>query len=358
MAGKKSAKTWVPVADGEDEEPVELQCEPDEDNALLLTTVSAQFPGATGIKFKNPDTGGFRGVRLVNGRLLPPDDEDGWGKGVIYYCVKPKRVQLSVENEASTSGAKRKSPCVADDMASPIPAKKAAVGNEEEDQGEEDEATNEETTDLIVLGLPYKADEDLLRAYFEKLGEVSMVQLKCGQNGNSKGFAFVRFKSVEVQRKVLLTRHEIGNRWCDVKIPDSQQQEKKKVTSKVEDCKIFVARLTQAVSEEDVKSHFSTFGEVTDVFYPTGKTFRGFSFVTFKEAKVAQSLIGKDHDIKGVSVHIGSATPKQRDGGGGGSSQYRQRWGGSSDHVGGNSGGQMDRPWKYNVWEQRDYSNW
>ena len=38
----------------------------------------------------------------------------------------------------------------------------------------------------------------------------------------------------------------------------------------------------------------------------------------FQEAKVAQSLFGKDHVVKGVSVHIGSAQPRMKQGGGGG----------------------------------------
>ena len=63
---------------------------------------------------------------------------------------------------------------------------------------------------------------------------------------------------------------------------------------------------------------------MTDVYIP--KPFRSFAFVTFQEAKVAQSLFGKDHVIKGVSVHIGSAQPRMKAGGGGG--------GGGRDHGG------------------------
>jgi len=32
------------------------------------------------------------------------------------------------------------------------------------------------------------------------------------------GYAFIRFKEYEVQNKVLLTRHMIMDRWCDVKV--------------------------------------------------------------------------------------------------------------------------------------------
>ena len=35
------------------------------------------------------------------------------------------------------------------------------------------------------------------------------------------GFGFIRFRDIAVQKKVLLTRHEMGSRMVDVKIPDS-----------------------------------------------------------------------------------------------------------------------------------------
>ena len=133
-----------------------------------------------------------------------------------------------------------------------------------------------------------------------------MCSLKTEKDGRSKGFAFIRYASLAAQKKVLLTRHLIDDRWCDVKIPDSQEKDK---SNPVSHCKIFVGRVTEDLSEDDLKEHFEQFGRVTDVFYPR-KPFRGFAFVTFVEAKVAQSLLGKDHIIKGVSVHLGSAAPK------------------------------------------------
>ena len=90
--------------------------------------------------------------------------------------------------------------------------------------------------------------------------------------------------------------------------------------------KIFVARLSETITADDLKEHFEKFGPVTDVYIP--KPFRSFAFVTFQESKIAQSLFGKDHLIKGVSVHIGSAQPRmkqghdQHGGGGGGGGKY------------------------------------
>ena len=76
---------YIQVAEEEQDEPIELPSE--DDGSLLLSTVAAQFPGACGLKYRNPDTGNFRGVRLVDGRLHPPDSM--WGN-FIYIAVFPK----------------------------------------------------------------------------------------------------------------------------------------------------------------------------------------------------------------------------------------------------------------------------
>ena len=77
---------YITVSEEEGEEPIELPSE--EDGTLLLTTLTAQFPGACGLKFRNPDTRAWRGVRLSEGRLYPPSTE-GWGSHV-YVSVLPK----------------------------------------------------------------------------------------------------------------------------------------------------------------------------------------------------------------------------------------------------------------------------
>ena len=79
-------RIFIAVAEEEGEEPIELPTE--EDLTLLLTTLAAQFPGACGLKYRNPETRAWRGVRLSEGRLYPPVDT-GWGPHV-YVSVLPK----------------------------------------------------------------------------------------------------------------------------------------------------------------------------------------------------------------------------------------------------------------------------
>ena len=55
-----------------------------------------------------------------------------------------------------------------------------------------------------------------------------------------------------------------------------------------------------------MRQHFEQFGEVEEVYVPT--PWRHFAFVTFASAAVAQSLIGKEHNVRGIGLVI---RPKQ-----------------------------------------------
>nr|XP_017018715.1 TAR DNA-binding protein 43 isoform X2 [Drosophila kikkawai] len=262
---------FVQVSEEEGDEPIELPAE--EDGTLLLSTLQAQFPGSCGLKYRNMDTKAVRGVRSNEGRLFPPSVDSGWGE-YLYFCVFPKENKRKSDDNLENSTAKTKRI-----------------------------ETRLRCTDLIVLGLPWKTTEESLREYFESYGEVLMAQIKKdGKSGQSKGFGFVRFGSYDAQMRVLSNRHLIDGRWCEVKVPNS------KGMGHQVPCKVFVGRCTEDINSDDLREYFSKFGEVTDVFIP--RPFRAFSFVTFLDPDVAQSLCGEDHIIKGVSVHVSNAAPK------------------------------------------------
>uniref|UniRef100_T1J0V8 TAR DNA-binding protein 43 n=1 Tax=Strigamia maritima TaxID=126957 RepID=T1J0V8_STRMM len=261
---------YIQVAEDENEEPIELPCE--DDGTLLLTTLAAQFPGTCGLKFRNMDTGTVRGVRLADGRLHSP--EGGWGN-IVYICVFPKENKRKSDEQLENSTAKTKRM-----------------------------EMKQKCSDLIVLGLPWKTTEQELREYFEPFGEVLMAQVKKDpKTSQSKGFGFIRFASYDSQMRVLAQRHMIDGRWCDVKIPNSKEGHFPPMCRKV-----FVGRCTEDMTADDLREYFSKFGEVTDVFIP--KPFRAFAFVTFMDPEIAQSLCGEDHIIKGNSVHVSTAAPK------------------------------------------------
>lgn len=94
----------------------------------------------------------------------------------------------------------------------------------------------------------------------------------------------------------------IEGRICDVKIPHSKED------GTAASPKIFVGRINESMTKDDIRGHFEQYGQVEDVYIPA--PFRSFAFVTFNDPAVAQSLIGEDQVIKGVSVSINSANPK------------------------------------------------
>ena len=79
-------KQYIQVVEDENEEPIEIPTE--EDGTLSLSTLVAQFPGTCGLKYRNPETGNLRGVRLVEGTLHSPDGS--WGN-LLYIAVVPKQ---------------------------------------------------------------------------------------------------------------------------------------------------------------------------------------------------------------------------------------------------------------------------
>lgn len=293
---------YIKVVAVDGEEPLELPTE--EDGTILLTTLSAQFPGSCGLKYRNLESGSMRGIRLSDGRLYPPDTD--WGKQV-FYCVFPK--------------AEGKPQPITEHAVAPKPVKSSS---------------RQKCSDLIVLGLPWKSSEDDLRNYFSQFGDLLMVQVKKDpKTGQSKGFGFVRFAEYESQLKCMAQRHMIDGRWCDVRIPNSKEGAQQMMNRKV-----FVGRCTEDMTADDLRQYFSKFGEVVDVFIP--KPFRAFAFVSFADPDVAQSLCGEDHIIKGASVHISNAAPKSNEkqgsygtaggGGGGGGGMAGDRRLGSSNH--------------------------
>lgn len=78
---------YISVVEDENDEAIELPCETD--GTLLLSTLQGQYPGATGLKYRNPENRAIRGVRLSEAKLHPPSQEDGWGS-ITYLAVFPK----------------------------------------------------------------------------------------------------------------------------------------------------------------------------------------------------------------------------------------------------------------------------
>ncbi|KAF6016914.1 hypothetical protein EB796_024782 [Bugula neritina] len=288
---------YIQVVEEEFDDAIELPVE--SDGTLLITTLSAQFPGATGLKYRNESTGNWRGVRVVDGKLQAPDGI--WSETLVFCVVYPKDGKRKGEPDVPSTNAK---------------VKRQATEYIE----------SQKTTDLVLLGLAYTAEESDIKEYFETFGTVLMTQIKRDHDSQrSKGFGFIRMADYDAQIKILSQRHMVCGRWCEVKLPNSNTN-RGSADSDILNRKIFVGRCTEEVTQEDLRDYFSKFGEVVDVYIP--KPFRAFAFVTFASPNVAASLCGQDHIINNASVNISSADPKDNN---------RHNKGGGDDFRGGRS---------------------
>ena len=91
------------------------------------------------------ETGGIRGVRLVDATLFPPSDS-GWGT-TTYICVRP---DAEAKKRKKTAGDGAEAMDVGDNT-------------KRSKEDEPDETDIVRTTDLIVLGIPFATKEDTLR---------------------------------------------------------------------------------------------------------------------------------------------------------------------------------------------------
>ena len=156
---------------------------------------------------------------------------------------------------------------------------------------------------------------------------------------NMTGYAFIKFTDKEVEKALRRQKHMIDGRECTLKIPDSRANQGERG-----DRKVYVSYHDETLTNDEMRQHFEQFGEVEDVFVPT--PWRHFAFVTFTSAAVAQSLIGKEHNVRGVSLLMkkGQAPKGKRESehghGHGGRDGDRDGWG---DSWGGGPGAMADQ---------------
>jgi len=196
---------------------------------------------------------------------------------------------------------------------------------------------------LFVGGLSWETTDKVLRDHFSTYGEIESINLKTDPNtGRSRGFAFIVFTTADAIDKVLSAGDQvINNKKVDPKKAKARQG------------KIFVGGLPAEVSDDDIKTYFAQFGNITEVEMPFDKQKnqrKGFCFITFDSMQVVQELLkNPKQTIGGKEVDVKKATPKpdgmggMRGGGrGGGMRGGRGRggrggWGGPG--WGGNQGG-------------------
>lgn len=194
--------------------------------------------------------------------------------------------------------------------------------NDAEDSNENDDeskqnvcAEPEQFRKLFIGGLDFKTTEDTLRAHFEKWGEiVDCVVMRDSQTKRSRGFGFITYTSSAMVDEAQKARpHKVDGREVEPKraVPreDSGKPEAQATVKK-----IFLGGLKEDVEEEDLRSYFSEFGNVTNVHIVTERDTnkkRGFAFVEFDDYDpVDKIVLRRLHTIKGKSTEVKKALSK------------------------------------------------
>jgi len=268
---------YVRISEGpETEEVIELPTEAD--GKLMLTTITAQYPDAIGLRFKS-ESGAWRGMRFIEGALEPPIE--GWGYND--YFITKGAVSAVKKGEKRKLGADAQGP---------------AASKSKQDL----------LADLIVLGLPYSATQEELKSYFEKFGELAHCELKTDlATKRSKGFGFIRFKTEDAAQLVLDSSHSLGGRTLEVKFPYKNSPFQDDTPTK-----LFVGRLPSGTTTAQLSEHFEEYGPLKDVYIPNN--FRGFGFVTFSSRTLANAAMSVTHQLNGAYLNLTYPQPKATEG--------------------------------------------
>ncbi|KAK4790388.1 hypothetical protein SAY86_017692 [Trapa natans] len=210
-------------------------------------------------------------------------------------------------------------------------------------------------TRIFVARIPLSVTEAAFRSHFEKYGEISDLYMpKDHATRTHRGIGFITFTSADSVESIMSDTHELGGstvvvdratpkeddfrpigrmshggygaynayisaatRYAALGAPTLYDHHPSSIygrddSSRGLGSKIFVGRLPQEATSEDLWEYFGRFGRILDVYVPKDPKrsgHRGFGFVTFAEDRVAERVSRRSHEICGQQVAIDSATP-------------------------------------------------
>lgn len=167
---------------------------------------------------------------------------------------------------------------------------------------------NKDVGKLFIGGLNWETDEDRLKQYFSKYGEVIEINvMRDGATGKSRGFAFLTFTTGDSVDAVLKEKHILDGKLIDPKraIPKDEQEKVGKV---------FVGGIAADVTPEEFRSYFEKFGSIIDsqlmINKDTGKS-RGYGFVTYDSAEAVERVTRNNYVMfHGKKMEIKKAQPR------------------------------------------------
>ncbi|KDP39233.1 hypothetical protein JCGZ_00990 [Jatropha curcas] len=178
---------------------------------------------------------------------------------------------------------------------------------------------------LFIGGISWDTDEERLKEYFSKYGEVvEAVIMRDRTTGRARGFGFVVFADPAVAERVIMDKHMIDGRTVEAKkaVPRDDQHILNRNTSNIHGSpgpgrtkKIFVGGLASTVTDSDFKKYFEQFGNINDVvvmYDHNTQRPRGFGFITYDSEDAVDRVLHKTfHELNGKMVEVKRAVPKE-----------------------------------------------
>lgn len=221
---------------------------------------------------------------------------------------------------------------------------------------DEMKARSKRITRIFIARIPLSVTETTFRDYFEKYGDITDLYMPKdhGSRGH-RGIGFITFASSDSVDTLMAETHELGGSTIVVDRATPKEEDVRPVTRAPQasgygaynayisaatryaaigaptlydhpapygrdepsrgmgmSAKIFIGRLPQEATVEDLRIYFGRFGHIVDAYIPKDPKksgHRGFGFVTFADAIVAERVSRRSHEICGQKIAIDSATP-------------------------------------------------
>jgi len=262
----EDADDYIKICEEEGGEFMEF---PKETNStLLLSTLTAQFPNAIGLKYRAP-SGALRALRFQDGIMEAP--KGGWGDRKYVLAVSSGETNKRKTEETTSYEIKKT-------------------------------RLNPLLQDMAVMNLPYDISTEDLREYFEKhFGDLEYCEVKTHRDtGKSRGYGFIRFRDESCASQAVSTDHHMNGRKVEVRLKEQKPM------------KLFVGRCPQGITTEDLREHFSKYGELADVFIPM--PFRNFAFITYASQEAGRNALMSENIFQGQRLNVQERNEDNRPG--------------------------------------------
>ncbi|TYI28120.1 hypothetical protein ES332_A05G221700v1 [Gossypium tomentosum] len=171
------------------------------------------------------------------------------------------------------------------------------------------------TANIFIKNLDKSIDHKALHDTFSSFGNILSCKIATDSFGQSKGYGFVQFDNEESAQNAIdkLNGMLINDKQVYVG-PFLRKQERDSALDKTKFNNVFVKNLSESTTDEDLKTIFGEYGDITSVVVmrDADGTSKGFGFVNFEHAdaaaKAVEALNGKKLDEK--EWYVGKALKK------------------------------------------------